>query len=329
MRKDSGRKTSYKRKELGASVAPTLVPGVDGFKTPNDVLEDAINEYNGLEVSNDLAHNPKLEAGIKLEPAILEWSMSKLKEKALEQKVRLTFSVPKNAALYRLQNGLLGCSVDSMIKITGGEFELTDSSNKTYKLKDTGPGQIKNTSLKAADKMPRLFYQYQVQQEMLCTGTDWAILIQLYMGWDLQFFVIKKNHKMQQELIEAGTDFWNRFDGVLQNKDYYYPPDTSREASKLYKGNGSEDIVNMDGNNELGELLERYTKQKQIQKDNKVALDVVEKQIKQIVKNNEKVSYRDFIISHSTIKKQKTKSVPIPEQYTEYRRFSIKGGDNA
>ena len=85
MRKDSGRKTSYKRKELGASVAPTLVPGVDGFKTPNDVLGDAINEYNGLEVSNDLAHNPKLEAGIKLEPAILEWSMSKLKEKALEQ----------------------------------------------------------------------------------------------------------------------------------------------------------------------------------------------------------------------------------------------------
>ena len=44
MRKDSGRKTSYKRKELGASVAPTLVPGVDGFKTPNDVLGDAIKE---------------------------------------------------------------------------------------------------------------------------------------------------------------------------------------------------------------------------------------------------------------------------------------------
>ena len=138
LRKDSGRKTSYKRKELGASVAPTLVPGVDGFKTPNDVLGDAINEYNGLEVGHDITHNPKLEAGIKLEPAILDWSMDKLSAIAKEQKVRLSFSVPKNAALYRLSNGLLGCSVDSIIKITGGELELTDSTNKTFKLKNTG-----------------------------------------------------------------------------------------------------------------------------------------------------------------------------------------------
>ena len=45
--KDSGRKTSYKRKELGASTVGSLIPGIKGFKTSNEVLEDA-----GLQTSD-------------------------------------------------------------------------------------------------------------------------------------------------------------------------------------------------------------------------------------------------------------------------------------
>ena len=70
---------------------------------------------------------------------------------------------------------------------------------------------------------------------------------------------IKKNTKMQQELIEAGTDFWNRFDGVRQGHDYWYPPQDTKEASEIYKGNGSKEVQDMSTHNKLGILIEQYS----------------------------------------------------------------------
>ena len=58
---DSGRKTSYKRKELGGSVVGSLL--VKSFKTPNQILKDALNEYDGKEAINDIANEPKVIAG--------------------------------------------------------------------------------------------------------------------------------------------------------------------------------------------------------------------------------------------------------------------------
>ena len=58
---DSGRKTSFKRKELGGSVVGSLL--VKSFKTPNQILKDALNEYDGKEAVNDIANEPKVVAG--------------------------------------------------------------------------------------------------------------------------------------------------------------------------------------------------------------------------------------------------------------------------
>ena len=66
---DSGRKTSFKRKELGGSVVGSLL--VKSFKTPNQILKDALNEYDGKEAVNDIANEPKVIAGRELEPVIL------------------------------------------------------------------------------------------------------------------------------------------------------------------------------------------------------------------------------------------------------------------
>ena len=70
---DSGRKTSFKRKELGGSVVGYLL--VKSFKTPNQILKDALNEYDGKEAVNDIANEPKVVAGRMLEPVILKMFM--------------------------------------------------------------------------------------------------------------------------------------------------------------------------------------------------------------------------------------------------------------
>lgn len=65
---DAGRLTSYKRKELGASQIGNLID--PGFITPNQVMENALNEYKGEEVGNDIANLPKVKAGRFMETGI-------------------------------------------------------------------------------------------------------------------------------------------------------------------------------------------------------------------------------------------------------------------
>jgi predicted phage-related endonuclease len=160
---------------------------------------------------------------------------------------------------------------------------------------------------------------------MLCTGSTWGIIVRLVKGWELQWYVYERNTEMCNDIINAATDFWNRFDGILEGKDYWYPPETTEEASKIYKGNGNLDPVNMDGNNMLSELIEEYVNADKSYKDAKENKDEASKAIKSIMKEHEVVSFNGFIISHKTMSRKKTKMVEVPgAEPIVMRRFSIK-----
>ena len=128
---DSGRKTSYKRKELGGSVIGSLL--VKSFKTPNQILKDALHEYDGKEAINDIANEPKVIAGRKLEPVILEMFMDQLKP-FCQGTTKVKMTVPKTAHLYQLKNGKLGSSLDGMLHISPGNLELSDYTKKSFSL---------------------------------------------------------------------------------------------------------------------------------------------------------------------------------------------------
>ena len=118
---DSGRKTSFKRKELGGSVVGSLL--VKSFKTPNQILKDALNEYDGKEAINDIANEPKVIAGRMLEPVILKMFMDQVGSYC-NDKTKVKMTVPKTAHLYQLENGKLGSSLDGMLHISPGTLEL-------------------------------------------------------------------------------------------------------------------------------------------------------------------------------------------------------------
>ena len=322
--KDSGRKTSYKRKELGASTVGSLIPGIKGFKTPNEVLEDALNEYQGKEAKNDLANNPKVKAGQALEPVITKMFVDELQSIAIDQKAKFKISVPEKANLYSLDNGKLGSSLDNLLTIKSGKIELTDHNKSTMVLSDSGPVEIKNYSGSADDPVYPLNI-YQLQQQMLCTGSTWGILVRLVKGWELQWFIYLRNNEICTDIINAATDFWNRFDGILEGKDYWYPPETTEEASKIYKGNGNINPVNMDGNNMLSVLIEEYMNADETYRDAKENKDEASKAIKSIMKDHEVISFNGFIINHKTMSRKKTKMVEVPgADPIVMRRFSIK-----
>lgn len=323
--KDSGRKTSYARRELGASVIGSLIPGIKGFKTPNEVLEDALNEHQGKEANNDLANNPKVKAGVALEPAITKMFVDELQQFANNQKAKFKISVPEKANLYSLDNkGKLGSSLDNLLTITHGNLVVTDHNNIEQVLSKSGPVEIKNYSGSADDPVNPL-YLYQLQQQMLCTGSAWGIVVRLVKGWELQWFAYQRNNEMVTDIINAGTDFWNRFDGIVEGKDYWYPPETTKEASKIIKGNGKKDPVVMDGNNELGKWIDQYNDANAIIKVQEEKKDEASKIIKEIMLDNEVISWNGFIINHTTMTRKKTKMVEVPgADPIVTRRFSIK-----
>jgi hypothetical protein len=322
--KDSGRKTSYKRKELGASVIGSLIPGIKGFKTSNEVLEDALNEYQGKEAKNDLANNPKVKAGQALEPAITQMFVNELQSIAKDQKAKFKISVPEKANLYSLDNGKLGSSLDNLLTINNGSLEVTDHNKSTMVLSKSGPVEIKNYSGSAEDPVNPL-YVYQLQQQMLCTGSTWGIIVRLVKGWELQWYVYERNTEMCNDIINAATDFWNRFDGILEGKDYWYPPETTEEATKIFKGSGNKEPVIMDSNNMLSELIDEFMNASKTEKDAKAQKDEASKAIKTIMKEHEVISFNGFIVSHTSMTRKKTKMVEVPgADPIVTRRFSIK-----
>lgn len=322
--KDSGRKTSLARKELGASVIGSLIPGIKGFITPNDVMKNALNEHKGKEAINDIANNPKVIAGKALEPAITQMFVDELQILADNQRAKFKISVPEKANLYSLDNGKLGSSLDNLLTINNGSLLITDHTNTENVLSKSGPVEIKNYSGAASDPVNPL-YIYQLQQQMLCTGSTWGIIVRLVKGWELQYFVYQRNTEMCNDIINAATDFWNRFDGILEGKDYWYPPENTKEASDIFKGNGVKEPVNLDGNNMLSQLIDDFMKASDEEKRAKEEKDEASKAIKSIMKEHEVVSFNGYVISHTTMTRKKTKMVEVPgADPIVMRRFSIK-----
>ena len=320
---DSGRKTSFKRKELGGSVVGSLL--VKSFKTPNQILKDALNEYDGKEAVNDIANEPKVVAGRMLEPVILKMFMDQVGSYC-NDKTKVKMTVPKTAHLYQLENGKLGSSLDGMLHISPGTLELSDYTKKTFILKNKVVLECKNYSGAAEDE-PYPAYKYQVQNALLTTGCEHGILVRFVKGWQLQWFIYPRDHKMIDEIIKAGKDFWDRFDGIKNGHDYWYPPADTAEASLIYTSNGSKEVQDMSTHNKLGLLIEQYVSASADEKEAKKRKDAASMYMKEILGGHEVVKFNDYTIKHTTNQKKKTKTVTIPGEFTSYRRFTVEGGN--
>lgn len=325
MSKDTGRLTSFKRKELGASQVGTLVLG-HGFVSPNEILQMAVDEHNGIPIEG--LDNPKMEAGRELEDAIASMFSNEI---ARQGKKDHSLKLQKKATVVELANGKLGSSVDRVLSFAGSMLDITDSNGENVCLNAIDskgliaqyPVEIKNYSGLPTDPVSP-HYEYQLQQQMYCGNHQGGFIVRLVRGWELQFFYYKANAEMQNEIVNAGTDFWNRFDGVLEGKDFWYDPVDTKEASKIYKGNKDKEVVNMDSETSLKPLIEKFVKARDEEKLAKIRKDEASLEIKMLMKEVELASHKGYVLRHTTSKRQKTKMIKIPDEFTETRVFTIK-----
>ena len=119
--------------------------------------------------------------------------------------------------------------------------------------------------------------------------------------------------------------FRSRVDGVLEGDKLHYAAANSKEASRIYKGNRSKDVVDLNTNNEMPQLIDDYIAAGKAIKASKEIQDKVSTRLKEILGENEKAECHGFVINHTTYEKAKTKMVKVEGAApTVTRRFSIK-----
>jgi len=316
--------TSYARREIGSSSLPSVVlteKGFIGFNSPNEELDKAQDALQGKEAKNDLANNPKVQAGTVLEPAIFQLFQNQITEIARE--LPLEFGIPNEAYFYDVDGGKIGSSLDGIINIKGF-LNLTDYLGTSHSLSGLGVVEIKNYSGAATDPVSEI-YKMQVEAQMLTTKYQYGILVRLCRGWELQWFVFKPNKEMQTKLIDAATEFFYRLDGVMEGKNLWYKMGSSREASKFIKGNGSKEVVDLSSNNELPELIDDYQAAKKTISAGKKIEDDVSTRIKEILGANELAVCNGYEIKHTTTKRVKTKTIQLKDEPPSVsRRLTLK-----
>ncbi len=120
--------------------------------------------------------------------------------------------IPLAATLDATQSvNVCGCDLPDFFTVDDSDGLLMEPDRRPH----TGSGvvQIKNVSQYKADEWkdgPPLYYQTQIQAELLCSDAAWGTLVALIGGNQLRFFDVQRDDEFCEALTEAVVHFWNR-----------------------------------------------------------------------------------------------------------------------
>ena len=221
--------------ELGCSKLPAIM-GYSPWQTPNDVLGIVRSAQAGTPVENK--PNGFMNFGNYCEPGIRDWIRDEL-----------GWEVAELLDAERKGPPGLAASLDGLV-IAGHGITIVDTGGVAHILKGSGPLEIKTTS--EENDEPMIGYQIQLQGQMLCSGTDWGVIVEVPRRRpQLRVHVIRKHWPTQQAIISAVADFWLR---VKENRPY--PPMNKADASALFPSARAKATIDLSKNNEIGELVD-------------------------------------------------------------------------
>jgi putative phage-type endonuclease len=249
---------------LGGSDAAAVL-GLNPFKTPLDVYTEKVDK-----VYSDIEDIPRVQAGIRLESAVADWWSQENGFKIQnDNKIRFHKKYP-----------FLLANIDRIIVGNGNG-------------RGTGILEVKCTSSFAQkqwadDGLP--FQTYcQIQHYFNVTGHKWGAVAVLIDGFDLQSIDVEPD----KEFIELMTDklcyFWT------QNVVKRIPPEpaTIEEVKKVYPSSISNSVEATPDTLELWKELKSAKTTLKTLSDQK---DLLELQIKNILKNSDTLTFQEQVL---------------------------------
>lgn len=327
----SGRKTSFARGDIGASMIASLDEGIDSYKSANEVLQFALDEIQGKNKKD--FDNPKMFAGRMLENAIIDMyvkaldiDQDKINVDPPVIQYDITSLVPEKVRGYLAEHGL-----DKVYVSASRDAYLVDNSEV--------PIEVKNIS-GSQDQPIRSNHWVQLQTQMLCTTgiedvyqPNHGILLRLINGWDLKVDRVDIDLDYQEKIVFMAVDFWTRIGCILNNpnniEELLYPFESSAEASRFIVPGDKKNTIDLQAREEVKDLILQHKEKKKIISDNKKEIDDIEIKLKEILGENQTGYYQigdnHYEIKHTKFERKKTKTIAVEgEPPTIGRRFQIK-----
>ena len=205
---------------MSASRIPALL-GLSPYKTPNELLKEAIDAANGIPPSR-LSQSEQMRLGDLLEPTILREAAYRLDLDHVNVDITEAIHHPDLP---------LACSLDGRGR--GGIVFEHDPANGIYVpqggVVDThglGVLEAKNTSASPENEPAPHRGPWQLQAQMMCCDASWGAVCVLYRGSGLRIFLYRQDPDMQAQIEDAVHDFERRKRDVD-----WYPPLSSDDAN--------------------------------------------------------------------------------------------------
>ena len=203
-----------------ASRVPVLL-GLSPYKTPNELLKEAIDAANGIPPSR-LSQTEQMRFGDLLEPVILREAAYRLDLEDVVTDIDEAIHHPHLP---------LACSLDG-----GGRGGIVFEHNPAMGIYvpqggvvDTGGLgclEAKNTSAAPEERPAPHRGPLQLQAQMMCTDYAWGAVCVLYRGSELRIFLYRQDQEVQAQIEDAVHDFERRKRDVD-----WYPPLSSADAN--------------------------------------------------------------------------------------------------
>jgi putative phage-type endonuclease len=207
---------------IGGSDAPIIL-GLSPYRNQVDLW----HEKTGHIEPKDISNNPYVKAGNFLEPSVKRW---------FEHETGLKIT-NENEFYEHPDHNFIGGHIDGFIREENAVFEAKTSSS------DKGWGA--NGSNEIPDS-----YLIQIAHYMSITGASKAYIAVLIRGVDFRYYIIKRNQRLEDMIIEREKEFWSL---VINN----YAP-TPKKASEIISLNGFKSVEeSVVADNEIQNYLEK------------------------------------------------------------------------
>lgn len=258
---------------------------------------------NGTIATPDFGGNERIEAGIRLEPAIIEWACDK-------------WGYQRRPTPKRLENGKgLGGHPDQLVICP-----------------QRGDGLIE---VKTADWLvaknwgdePPLQYQLQAMAYMGLAGVNWGDIVILVGGNELRRFQIEFRPKLFAEIERRVEAFWQSVKAGTAPK-----PDYTRDGSVIAELNtpGTDDLIDLTGDNLAAIAAAEFLAADEISKEAAKRREAAKAELMDKLGEAGVAKLQGFIVKAPTVKATPD-TIITPEMVGEtikgrkaYRRFSIK-----
>ena len=272
-----------------ASIIPSIM-GVNPYQSRNEVLRNCINASKGIE-RPAFDGNKRTEFGNVIEPFLAECACKVVKGSKLQTDFPDAYF---HKALELAASLDASCFSTALIQHDPSRGIYVMLPEGKIQLNGTGLIECKNTGAAPGDDGPAQYRgPLQLQAQLMCTGLSWGIVVTLYQGYDLRFYIYQADAAVQKLIERTVTDFSERI-----STEKFYPPTNSGDVNSIFPEPLTTDMTPLaELPVDIDDICEEILEARAVKKSMDEKIDALQMQLKGALGNHEQGVTRKYHLS--------------------------------